>query len=437
MSKEDTVEDIVNKHYEQYPYPERNPEDETRRLLPTVANFLAKINFYCFEGRSQFQNFRVLVAGAGTGDAIIFLAEQLRNKNAEIVYLDLSSVSMDIARRRAQVRGLNNITWLQHSLLDIPKLDLGKFDYINCSGVLHHLEDPEAGLKALVSALGEDGAMSIMVYGKYGRTGVYQMQELLRLINDNESNSGVKINNARKVLEELPSTNWFRRGVDIYGEPQNIRDIELYDLLLHAQDRAYTVPELHDFIRSSGLNFVSFACGEKHRYNPAYYTRNSPLREKIRKLDLKTQHAVAELWCGNIAKHIFYISKRTNTIAQLDDLDNVPFFFRNLDQRIFQAIINNPGQEIGITLADGTHHKIRLGLYNRQILRQIDGKRSLGEVLDTAKGDINEPELSINALLEDFRPVYNWLNEMESLLLRHNSVEPYDSMQDMMARFKT
>ena len=48
---------------------------------------------------------------------------------------------------------------------------------------MHHLEDPDAGLRALLSVLKDGGALGIMVYGQYGRTGVYQMQETLRLIN--------------------------------------------------------------------------------------------------------------------------------------------------------------------------------------------------------------------------------------------------------------
>ena len=47
-------------------------------------------------------------------------------------------------------------------------------------GVLHHLENPKLGLNVLKNVLKDDGFMSIMVYGKYGRTGVYQMQDLMK-----------------------------------------------------------------------------------------------------------------------------------------------------------------------------------------------------------------------------------------------------------------
>ena len=93
---------------------------------------------------------------------------------------------MNIAKQRAQIRGLNNIKWHLESILNIPKMNLGLFDYINCSGVLHHLESPDEGLKSINSVLKEDGVMGLMVYGQYGRTGVYQIQELARLVNGDE-----------------------------------------------------------------------------------------------------------------------------------------------------------------------------------------------------------------------------------------------------------
>src|SRR6266496_3946123 len=126
----------VRDQYEAYPYPVRNPEEEKVRIENSWHDFLEVINFYCFKGKQNFSGpFRVLVAGGGTGDQTIFLAEQLRyNRRAEIVHLDFSANSMMIAKQRAQVRKLGNITWLQHSVLDVPALAVGEFDYINCAG---------------------------------------------------------------------------------------------------------------------------------------------------------------------------------------------------------------------------------------------------------------------------------------------------------------
>jgi len=98
----------VREQYERYPYPLREPEDERARLLTTWNDHLAQINHYCFAGKQGFRDgFKVLVAGGGTGDNVIFLAEQLRDTDARIVHLDLSAASLAVAQARCQHPRLN------------------------------------------------------------------------------------------------------------------------------------------------------------------------------------------------------------------------------------------------------------------------------------------------------------------------------------------
>ncbi len=88
----------VREQYEALPYPPRDPGDEKNRLVRTWLDDLAMINHYCFSGKQTFRNrFRVLIAGGGTGDSTIFLAEQLRHTDAEIVHLDISRAAIEVA----------------------------------------------------------------------------------------------------------------------------------------------------------------------------------------------------------------------------------------------------------------------------------------------------------------------------------------------------
>ncbi len=195
----------VKQQYEALPYPPRNPEDEKVRLLRTVGDTLSELNHCCFRGQRNFnQDFRCLVAGGGTGDSVIHLAEQLRETSAEIVYLDMSAASRSIAEQRAAVRGLNNITWLTESLLSIPELDIGQFDYINCSGVLHHLSDPQEGARALASVLKDDGAIYLMLYAEYGRHSIYLLQTLFREMIPQHVSIPEKVILARRIIGALP-----------------------------------------------------------------------------------------------------------------------------------------------------------------------------------------------------------------------------------------
>src|SRR5690242_4451439 len=179
------MSDPVRQQYELLPYPARDPRDEAKRLIEGSPSHLLELNHYLFAGARDFTRpFRALVAGGGTGDGLIMLAQHLSDKGcpAEIVYLDLSKASRAIAEQRAKVRGLGNITFMTGSLLDLPTLGLGAFDYIDCCGVLHHLADPAAGLAALNRALAPDGGLGVMVYGALGRTGVYPMQAMLKTL---------------------------------------------------------------------------------------------------------------------------------------------------------------------------------------------------------------------------------------------------------------
>src|SRR5690349_22036008 len=197
--------DPVRDLYEALPYPERDPADESKRLLRTWLDDLPMLNHYGFAGRRAFgAGFRVLVAGGGTGDATVFLAEQLKAGGAEVVHLDVSATSLGIAKRRAEARGLANIEWVHASLLELHSLGLGAFDYINCVGVLHHLEDPDAGLRALLGSLAPGGVLGLMVYGTLGRAGIYPMQELLAIATDGLGERRKRLEAAREILGTVP-----------------------------------------------------------------------------------------------------------------------------------------------------------------------------------------------------------------------------------------
>ena len=201
--------------------------------------------------------YRFIVPGGGTGGVTVFAGEQLRHTNAEIVYLDFSSTSMKISQRRAQARKLENIIWIRSWIEDVRFLGLGLFHDFSCSGVLHHLKSPLYGLNILKDQLTNDGGINIMVYGQYGRTGVYQTQKLMKLINTNLHEIKKEIKNTNITLSILPEKNWFANG-NLNINDQHAGDIGLYDLFLHKRDVAYSMKTIFDWLENSGLHFIVF-----------------------------------------------------------------------------------------------------------------------------------------------------------------------------------
>ena len=369
------------------------------------------------------------------GEADQFLAEQLRTTNAEIVHLDMSEASIALAKERAQIRGLGNIRWVHDSLLNLPGLGLGRFDYINCSGVLHHLSDPDLGLRVLLGALKDGGAIGLMVYGTTGRTGVYQMQSLMRMVN--QSGTGQEADDARKIantcdlLDSLPASNWFMASEALFND-HKMGDAGIYDLLLHSQDRSYSVGELFDWLGADTINghgmHLEFTDVQRGRspYLPRMVLGSKPpaMAAALASMPRRQQYQIAELLIGSIITHSLYVTHNAACTAPYGDAEYVPFFFHEplTGEMAAQVFGSQGGQPFVMNHQhSGMTFKVNPGRYGPQILRLIDGGKSFAEIFDAFraawKGQAAAPDNAV--LFADFADCYEALNALDRLLLRH------------------
>ncbi len=429
----------VRDQYEAYPYPARDPKDERTRLIAGSPSNLAEIDHYVFAGRGDFAKpFRALVAGGGTGDAAIMLAQQLsdwarecgRAAPGEVVYLDLSGAAREIAEARARTRGLTNISFHRGSLLELPGLGLGGFDYIDCCGVLHHLEDPPAGLKALTEALRAAGGMGLMLYAPLGRTGVYPAQAMLRGLGEGGLGEdlplGERVVLARRLLDALPATNWLRRNPFLGDHKKS--DAELVDLLLHARDRAYHVEQVVELVAGAGLRLVSFI--EPARYQPASYLKDPVLLKRLAGLDPLARAAFAEKLAGNIKKHILYVVKGANpadTVARAETPDVVPVTRQVPGPELARAILKGPRIKAEL---DGLSLSFALPRLAAPMLARVDGRASLGEI--HARLQALDSGLDWASFKAQFDRLYAVLNGLNHLLLRF----PRDGMGQQVPEVK-
>jgi len=414
------MSDKVRDQYEAYPYPSRDPADEAKRLIVGSPSSLLEVNHYLFAGRRDFTRpFRALVAGGGTGDATIMLAQQLADAAkaagagpaGEVIYLDLSASSRAVAEARAAARGLTNIRFVTGSLLDVAAPDLGPFDYIDCCGVLHHLPDPDAGLAALAAVLAEDGGMGVMVYGTYGRSGIYALQAALRTL-VGERPLAEQVSFARRLLGSLPATNLFARNPILRDHAGS--DAELVDLLLHSQDRSYTVPQIADLVAGAGLNLISFV--EPLRYDPATYLRDPVLLRQLAGLAPLERATLAEQLAGNLKTHVFYLSRLTaaDTLAWPDSPEAIPSL-RVLDgARLAKAVQRDlvlKGEFDGLAL------KFPLPRLAPAVLPWIDGRTSLGEIQRALQN--LDPRQDWDHFKAQFDQLYQVLGGLNHLLVRY------------------
>lgn len=432
----------VAAQYEALPYPPREPSDEDSRLIGTWLDDLDLLNHHCFRGERKFDtNFRVLVAGGGTGDGTIFIAQQLRERGivgARVVHLDLSAAAIEIAQARAKRRGLDGVEFIQGNLLDLPTMSLGKFDFINCVGVLHHLPDPEAGLAALLPSLARDGAMAILLYGKVGRIGVYHAQEILRHL-PAAATYADRIEQTKRLIATLPRTNWLARSAELHPDLHQGGDAALYDLLLHSQDRAYDVEEIYRWFTDDHGLHLYFSDVHRGRlpYLPSTWLYDMPELAAIEMKPQREQESLAELVGGDLVLHAFFVTRSGNTCAPYADLRYVPFFLRESypasGLSLAAVIDGHNGKPFLLTHSQsGLRREMTPTVAVRQIFLEIDGHRSWREIFDlvrrhrdlrlAARAGIEADDID-RMLFAQFSPWYEALNSIERLLLQRLETE--------------
>ncbi|WP_366653832.1 class I SAM-dependent methyltransferase [Fodinicurvata sp. EGI_FJ10296] len=377
-----TGDDRIRQQYESLPYPERRPADEDKRLVTGSPSHLHEVDHHLFGGQlaRRRETFRVLVAGGGTGDALIMLAQQCADAgiDARFTYVDPSSAAGEVARKRAARRGLDDrISFLQGGLPDLPLPDDAQFDYIDCCGVLHHLSDPTACLGALRDRLAPGGGMGIMVYGTYGRTGVYTLQSALDRMGIRDLTPADAVKAARRVLNALPPSNWLK--LNPFVGDHKISDAGLYDLLLHSRDRSYTVPAFLDLISGAGLEPVTMMLPAA--YDPAALLPDAGLKQRWQDLPLREQAALAEEIAGGLKVHIAYLARAGETQGRQarPTGDMVPVLKDNDGKEIAKA--TRPGTPLGITIA-GLRLSVSIPALGPAILSRIDGMRTIDALFD-------------------------------------------------------
>ncbi|MDU8910372.1 class I SAM-dependent methyltransferase [Aestuariicoccus sp. MJ-SS9] len=366
----------TKEHYEAYPYPERDPADESRRLITGSPSHPLEIDHYLFGGhRDWTQPLRALVAGGGTGDGLIQLAALLAQAGRpyRITYLDLSSAARAVAEARAKARNLTDITFLSGSLLDAA--DHGPFDYIDCCGVLHHLPDPAAGFAALRAALAPGGGMGFMVYAPYGRSGVYPLQEafggLLEGLPPQE-----RLVRARRIVEALPDGHPFRCNPNL--SDHHASDAGFYDLLLHGQDRPFDVAQLDEVLTRTGWRLLSHT-------TPALYdlARITEVPEGMNPL-LAMQ--IAEKLRGTIRMHVAYAvpGDDARRPAQAKDRSLIPHLKGIGARAMAQAV----AQGKPIPVREGSvSAKLALPKPTAPLIAGIDGRRRLSDIAQALRLD--------------------------------------------------
>jgi SAM-dependent methyltransferase len=366
----------VKDQYEAYPYPERDPRDEAKRLITGSPSDPREIDHFLFGGtRDWTKPLRALFAGGGTGDGLIQLAQLLSaaKRPYDITYIDLSKASRAVAEARAKMRGLSGITFHTGSLLDAA--ELGPFDYIDCCGVLHHLPDPAAGFSALRGALSPDGGgLGFMVYAPYGRSGVYPLQEAFGALLKGLSPQD-RLTTGKRIYEKLPAGHLFKTNPHLHDHEHS--DAGFYDLLLHSQDQAFDVPRLINTLSETDWQLAGFC--QQGLYDLARYMIPPT------GMDAAEQMGLAEKLNGTIKTHVGYAAAGTRVLPDTSSkTQRVPHLRGVSPIKLAQVIA--VGKAVPITIGAETT-QVKLPKSAAPMIAAVNGQRDLAAIAQVAKLD--------------------------------------------------
>ena len=147
---------------------------------------------------------------------------------------------------------MHNVQLQQLDILDARLLP-NSYDVIECSGVLHHMQEPARGLAALNTKLKPGGYIKIGLYSKLARKTVSAARHLIKSLGIQSTPQGIRT---------------FRNQIfnDDQHELKNISILvndfyslsECRDLCFHVQEHQFTIETLQKLLESESLTFCGF-----------------------------------------------------------------------------------------------------------------------------------------------------------------------------------
>ncbi|HEX3313783.1 MAG TPA: class I SAM-dependent methyltransferase [Gemmataceae bacterium] len=378
--------DPVAAQYERWIYPEPWPDLTVFPFESADCHYddLRKMHWALWPAAAAIRDdLRILVAGCGSMAAACYA---YRYSRAQVTGIDLSSASLAHEERLKERHSLDNLTLRQMSLEAAKSLG-SEYDFIASAGVLHHMRDPVAGLRALGEVLAPDGVISLMVYARYGRAGVYMMQDLFRILDLGQTSADVQAvkEGLNAVGPNHPVRNYLRLSIDLGA------DTGLVDTFLHRQDRAYTVGECLDLVRDAGLAFQGW--DENIFYHPdLQLPPTHPFRARLEKLAPAQQWAAMELLHGTIGSHFFHVCRSDRDPSRYRISFEGDGF---LDAIPVPRVDDWPGVQprLRTDLVRAPFPRVPLDAVQQKFFAAIDGQRTLRECLRAAGLDAGQPRV--------------------------------------------
>jgi SAM-dependent methyltransferase len=362
--------------YESNPYPAPVDDIVAYRRRWDDRRRLAESHLF-WAGEPYRDDRSILVAGCGTSQAAHYA---VRWPRAQVVGIDVSAKSIAFTEELKRKHGLVNLEVRQLELERTAKLGR-RFEHVVCTGVLHHLADPDAGLRALRDVLAPGGAMHLMVYAPYGRAGVYMLQEYCRRLGIGWSAG--EIGDLIETLKALPADHPL--APLLRNAPDFASNEGIADALLHPCDRSYSVAQLMEFLDRADLIFGRWM--RQAPYLPwCGALASTPHRDVLARMTAPEQCAAIELFRGTMVRHsvVAYAGDaalRRNRV-DFDGDEWLSYIPIQLPDTIVVKERLPPGATAVLINRNHTYTDLYLPIDARRerLLEAIDGKRRIADM---------------------------------------------------------
>jgi SAM-dependent methyltransferase len=301
-----SVDRLNSRFYSRFPFP-RPPLTFPRLADPLFETMMLNQSLGDFTHTVVPAAARIWVAGCGTNQAVY---TALRFPRATVVGSDLSRVSLDAAGASAASMGVTNLELRQESLNQV--LYFEEFDYIICTGVIHHNANPAGTLSRLARALRRDGVLELMVYNRWHRLFNAAFATAVRTL----SQAGGR---APSLEDELALARVLADTEPMASNPhvapfRRAHESHLADALIQPVEYSYTVETLEALLAECGLAlmlpcFDQFDCANDRSWTLDLAARD--VRRRVEALSDVVRWQLANLLMMEQAPFLwFYVRHR-------------------------------------------------------------------------------------------------------------------------------
>lgn len=340
------------------------------------------------------ENSRIWVAGCGTNQALI---TAIKYPKAQVMGTDLSTQSLAVCQKNSEALHVENLTLIESSINNSNFID--EFDYIICTGVIHHNASPEFALEKLSKALKKDGIIELMVYNYYHRILAVSTQKTIMAFSNQSDDLSLRLEIAKKIISKYPINNIVSDSLQYF---KSVPDAQLADAFCQPIEYSYTVDSLDGLVNTCGLEYLQ-PCNNQFDLSKFWNTHfnDEDLDNYYCKLPDKERWQITNLLLAVDSPMLwFYLQKKDSKYKRRTQAETCEEFlntrFERFEITVSDYVLNQMADRYDLSGRSFFPHKVKIAdKLSKRVYDEIDGSLTIKSVLSRLNIEPNFYNLSI------------------------------------------